>query len=496
MSGGIIVDDFTGDGLLDVFYSTKDPTQGCALFVNRGDGRFEDRSALAGLEPQVGALNCNHADYDNDGDLDIFLLRGGWEAPRRPTLLRNEGDGRFADVTIAAGVCNPIASQAAAWADFDCDGHLDLYIAGEFKSKEPDPRNRGKLYRNNGDGTFTDVAESAGVANERFGKGVAWGDYDDDGRPDLFISNQGQGNRLYRNNGDCTFTDVAERLGVTEPKFCFSCWFWDYDNDGRLDLFVTGSRATLSEVIRSQMGEPTSGERPCLYRNEGGRFKDVTREAGLDRVWLPMGSNFGDIDNDGFLDFYLGTGSPPYSYLLPNVLMHNVGGRRFEDVTIASGTGHLQKGHGVSFADWDGDGDLDLFLESGGAVPGDKAHNVLFENPGHGHRWLGLRLAGKRSNRAAIGARVRVSSSGPDGRRLVHRMIGGGSSFGNNPMATTIGLGRAESIDFVEVIWPDGGSIQRVHGPPLDRAVEIIEGRDSFRLLDRPPVDRPGRSGP
>ena len=133
----------------------------------------------------------------------------------------------------------------------------------------------------------------------------------------------------------------------------------------------------------------------------------MTREVGLDRVWLPMGSNFGDIDNDGFLDFYLGTGSPPYSYLVPNVLMHNVGGRRFEDVTIASGTGHLQKGHGISFADWDRDGDLDLFLESGGAVPGDKAHNVLFENPGHGNRWLTLRLVGTRSNRAAIGARVR-----------------------------------------------------------------------------------------
>ena len=488
MSGGIIVDDFTGDGLLDVFYSTKDPTQGCALFVNRGDGTFEDRSARAGLEPQVGALNCNHADYDNDGDLDVLLLRGGWETPRRPSLLRNEGDGRFTDVTVAAGLCEPIASQAAAWADFDCDGHVDLYIAGEFKPKNPDPRNRGRLYRNNGDGTFTDVADSAGVRNDRFGKGVAWGDYDDDGRPDLYVSNLGQANRLYHNNGDGTFTDVAERLGVTEPNYSFSCWFWDYDNDGRLDIFVTGSRATLAEIILSQLGRPTGGERPRLYHNEGGRFTDVTREAGLDRVWLPMGSNFGDIDNDGFLDFYLGTGSPPYSYLVPNVLMHNVGGRRFEDVTIASGTGHLQKGHGISFADWDRDGDVDLFLESGGAVPGDKAHNVLFENPGHGNRWLTLRLVGTRSNRAAIGARVRVGLSGPDGRRSIHRVIGGGSSFGNNPLTPTIGLGRAEAIDAVEIIWPDGGTRQVVRGLPLDRAVEITEGREGFRLLDWAPT--------
>jgi hypothetical protein len=279
---------------------------------------------------------------------------------------------------------------------------------------------------------------------------------------------------------------------VTEPKYSFACWFWDYDNDGRLDLYVNGSRATLGQIILSQLGRPAGGERPRLYHNEGGRFTDVTREAGLDRVWLPMGSNFGDIDNDGFPDFYLGTGSPPYSYLVPNVLMHNEGGRRFEDVTIATGTGHLQKGHGVSFADWDGDGDLDLFLESGGAVPGDKAHNALFENPGHGRRWLTLRLVGTRSNRAAIGARVRVVVSGPDGPRSIHGVIGGGSSFGNNPLTPTIGLGRARAIDAVEIAWPDGGTRQVARGLPLDRAVVITEGEEGFRLLDRAPIPRPG----
>jgi hypothetical protein len=494
MSGGIIVDDFTGDGLFDVFYSTRDPAQGCALFVNRGDGTFADESARAGLGVQVGALNCNHADYDNDGDLDILLLRGGWESARRPSLLRNEGGGRFTDVTVAAGLCEPIASQAGAWADYDCDGKIDLYIAGEFQPPNSDSRDRGRLYHNNGDGTFTDVADTAGVRNDRFGKGVAWGDYDDDGRPDLYISNLSGANRLYHNNGDGTFTDVAGRLGVTEPYNDFSCWFWDYDNDGRLDIFVAGSHATLAEIIRSQLGQPTGGERPRLYHNEGGRFTDATRSAGLDRVWLPMGSNFGDIDNDGFPDFYLGTGSPPYSYLVPNVLMHNEGGRRFEDVTIATGTGHLQKGHGISFADWDRDGDQDLFLESGGAVPGDKAHNVLFENPGHGRRWLTLRLVGTRSNRAAIGARVRVDVSGPDGRRSVHAVIGGGSSFGNNPLTPTIGLGHAASMDAVEIIWPDGGTRQAVGSLPLDRAVEITEGRGGFRLLDWRPVARSGHA--
>ena len=163
MSGGSIVDDFTGDGKLDVFYSTRDATQGCALFVNKGDGTFEDCSVRAGLAVQVAALNCIHADIDNDGDLDVLLLRGGWETARRPSLLRNEGDGRFTDVTVAAGLCEPIASQAAGWADFDRDGDVDLYIAGEYRPTDRDARNRGSLYRNNGNGTFTDIAESAGV---------------------------------------------------------------------------------------------------------------------------------------------------------------------------------------------------------------------------------------------------------------------------------------------------------------------------------------------
>ena len=144
-------------------------------------------------------------------------------------------------------------------------------------------------------------------------------------------------------------------------------------------------------------------------------FRDLTAQLGLDRVVLPMGSNFGDLDNDGFLDIYLGTGNPRYSCLVPNVMFRNDAGRRFEDVTAATGTGHLQKGHGVAFADWDDDGDLDVFLESGGATPGDKAHNVLFQNPGHGNHWLTVRLVGTRTNRSAIGARIRVEAAGPDG---------------------------------------------------------------------------------
>jgi hypothetical protein len=487
MAGGTIVDDFNGDGLLDVFYSTIDPARGCGLFVNRGDGRFDDRTARAKLEAQVGSENCNHADYDNDGDLDVLLLRGAWEFPLRPSLLRNDGTGVFTDVTESAGLSAPLATESAAWSDYDGDGDLDLYIGGEYSPQKPDPRNYSKLYRNNGDGTFIDVAESAGVLNERFCRGVCWGDADNDGRPDLYVSNMGFANRLYHNNGDGTFTDIAESAGVTEPIASYGCWFWDYDNDGRLDLFVGGSQASLTEVIKSHLGMRTGGERPRLFHNEGnGQFVDVAPTSGLDRVWVPMGCNFGDIDNDGYLDFYLGTGAPPYSFLVPKVLMHNVGGRRFEDVTTSSGTGHLQKGHGIAFADYDGDGDVDLFLECGGATPGDKAHNALFLNPGHGNRWLKLKLVGTRSNRSAIGARVRLDVTGPQGRRSIYRDITAGASFGNNPLTPTIGLGRAGSTADLEITWPREGAHQIVRAVPLDRAVEITEGRDGFRTLPPP----------
>jgi hypothetical protein len=493
MAGGCLVDDFDGDGRLDVFIPTTDPERGATLLRNRGDGTFGDVSTAARLDEQVMSLNACHADFDNDGALDILLLRGAWEVPRRMSLLHNRG-GVFADVTLAAGLAEPISSQAAGWADYDNDGYVDLYVAGEFDSRKPDPRNRGRLYRNRGNGTFEDVSRAAGITNERFGKGVAWGDYDDDGRPDLYVSNLGQSNRLYHNQGDGTFVDVAEELHVTDPIDGFACWFWDYDNDGRLDLWVNPNHATLSEVIRDQLGRPTPGERPRLYRNVGGtrRFRDVTSEVGLDRVVLPMGSNFGDVDNDGFLDIYLGTGRPSYSYLMPNVLFRNVAGQRFEDITAATGTGHLQKGHGVAFADWDRDGDADIFLEAGGAAPGDRAHNVLFQNPGFGHHWLTVKLIGTRTNRAALGARIRVDVA--DSRGTVvsrYRTITAGSSFGGNPLACTVGLGAAQAIRALEIYWPTSQTRQTFHDIAMDRAVEITEGRADVRVLQAPPIALP-----
>jgi hypothetical protein len=491
MAGSCLVDDFDNDGLLDVFMPSTDPDRGASLLRNQGNGRFQDVSDKAGLAAQVLSLNAYQADFDNDGKLDILMLRGGWESPRRISLLRNLG-GVFEDVTLAAGLGEPIASQAAGWADFDNDGFVDIYVAGEFDPAHPDPRNKGRLYRNQGNGRFENVSAAAGVTNDRFGKGVAWGDYDDDGFPDLYISNLGTPNRLYYNRGDGSFVDAATVLKVTEPIDSFACWFWDYDNDGRLDLWVNPNKATLSEVIKDQLGQPTSGETPRLYRNTGGaeRFRDVTKEVGLNRVVLPMGSNFGDVDNDGFLDIYLGTGRPSYSYLMPNVLFRNQGGHKFEDVTAVTGTGHLQKGHGVAFADWDNDGDQDIFVEAGGAASGDRAHNVLFQNPGcGGNHWINVNLVGTRSNRAALGAKIRVDlpeAAGRIGRR--YRTITTGSSFGANPLACTIGLGKAERIVAVEVYWPTTKIRQTFANVPIDSFIEITEGQNAFRRIDKKPI--------
>jgi hypothetical protein len=494
LAGGSIFDDFTGDGRPDLFTTSLDAELGASLYVNRGDGTFEDRSASAGLADQVYALNVTRADIDNDGDLDVLLLRGAWERKMRLSLLRNRGDGRFDDVTVSAGLAEPISTEAAAWGDYDNDGWVDVFVCGEFippidnlPANQRDPRNRGRLYRNRGDGTFVDVAAAAGVAVEQCAKGSAWSDYDGDGRLDLFVSNYVGPCRLFHNEGDGQFRDVAPALGVTGGATAgFACWFWDYDNDGRLDLFVNENLYSFAEEVAVLSSAPPGRpSHPRLYRNLGADgFRDVTHEVGLDRPVTPMGCNFADIDNDGYLDLYQGTGGMSFEHLVPNRMFKNDAGQRFLDVTLSSGTGHLQKGHGVSFADYDGDGDLDLFVEVGGAVPGDTAYNLLFRNPGHGRHWLKVKLVGTKTNRAAIGARIKAEVKGPDGStRSVYRTVGNNSSFGGNSLVELIGLGEAMDVAVLEVSWPTSRTTQTFRDLAADRTVEITEGVDAVKPL-------------
>ena len=482
-AGGAIVDDFDNDGRFDLVMSSLGPCDSLRIYRNAGGGQFEDVSERAGVLGQTGGINISHADFDNDGWLDIYVHRGGWEYPMRNSLLRNNRDGTFVDVTARAGLLDkrPHRTHTAAWADYDNDGWVDLFVGHE--------ESPSALYHNERDGTFREVGAAAGVARTAFTKGATWGDYDNDGFADLYVSNYAGRNFLFHNRKDGTFDEVAQSLGVDLPLMSFATWFFDYDNDGWLDLYVASFVPSVTEVVRGVMGLPPQAETMKLYRNNGrGGFDDVTAATGLTRVVPAMGANFSDIDNDGFLDMYIGTGAPSYAALVPNVMFRNDGGRRFLDVTAASGTGHLQKGHGVAFGDVDGDGDDDLLANMGGFVPGDAYWKALFRNPGGGNRSLGVRLVGSTSNRAAIGARITAFVRQPDGMLAErHRVVTSGGSFGSSPYLQRIGLGAAATVERLDVLWPASGLRQSFTAIAAGQNIEVRENVATFRRLEGPP---------
>lgn len=487
LCGGAMAEDFDNDGWLDLVTSTGDPAGPIVFYRNLGNGQFQDDSASSRLNDQLGGLNCLAADYDNDGDMDILVLRGAWlfdDGLMRNSLLRKNSDGTFQDVTREAGLAEPAyPTQAAAWGDFDNDGDLDLYVGNESRMeiKNDLADFPSQLFINNGNGTFTDVAKTAGVTNDRYAKGVSAGDYDNDGDLDLYVSNVTR-NRLYRNNGDGTFEDVAEQAGVVEPRGrSFATWFFDYNNNGWLDLFVAAFDCSIRDIAADYLGRPHTGVTPRLYRNDrNGRFSDVTRDVGLAHPYLPMGANFGDLDNDGYLDVYLTTGDPDFTTLMPNVMLRNNRGASFQNVTTSGGFGHLQKGHGVAFADFDHDGDQDIYNQLGGFYPGDKFRNTLYLNPGHGNRFLFIDLVGTTSNRRGVGARINLTVNTPNGQSTFHRAVGSVSSFGGSPLRQEIGLGDATAVKRVEVYWPTSNTRQVFTDIPLDTGIRITEGREKL----------------
>ena len=478
-AGGLIVDDFDNDGLFDIVTSDWDFCAPMHFFHNNGDGTFSDRSAQSGLASQLGGLNIIQTDYNNDGCLDILVLRGGWETAQRKSLLRNDCHGVFTDVTAEAGLAEPTTTQTAVWVDINNDGYLDLYVGNE---NEPN-----QLFLNNGNGTFKDISRSSGADLAVFTKAVVAADYDNDGYADLFVSNYRGASALLHNNHNGTFTDVARQAGVEASGHGFAAWFFDYDNDGRPDLLATGYAMSIEESARTYLGLPHNAPTMKLYHNLGnGSFRDVTQETGLNKVFMPMGANFGDVDNDGYPDIYFGTGEPSYAALLPNVLLHNKAGKTFVDITASSGTGELHKGHGVAFADIDNDGDEDLLEVVGGAVPGDRHAFRLFENPGHGNDWLSVRLVGIKANRAAIGARIQVKVKNGAETRSVYRTVGSGGSFGASPLEQHLGLGKSAEIVGLEIQWPGDAQPQRFSSVPKNQAIEIRQAASYYRVIERP----------
>ena len=481
LSGGVSLEDFNNDGLIDVFltsYGTKDQ---CKFFINKGSG-FKDSTEEAGLAGLVGGLNTVHADYNNDGFTDIFILRGAWlgKGGKHPnSLLRNNGDGTFSDVTKSSGLLSFHPTQTAAWADVNNDGYLDLFIGNESRSNES---HSCELYINQKNGKFLEKSSEYNLSSIKgFVKGVVFGDINNDQWPDLYLSVMGGVNLLFRNDFGI-FKNISKSAGVEDPKYSFTSWFWDVNNDGFNDIFVSAydesNLKNLSgDFVKELQGDQVISEKSKLFINNGDEtFREESKSYNIDISMYAMGANFGDLDNDGWLDFYIGTGSPEFSSVIPNRMFRSIYGNQFEEVTSAGGFGHIQKGHGIGFADIDNDGDQDIYAVLGGAYEGDEYPNICFENPISSNNWIVLDLKGIDSNRSAIGSLLKIEL---DNGRTIYNSINTGGSFGANSLQAEIGLGKSKSIKMLKITWPNSKS-QTFYNINVNKKYEIIEGQDKL----------------
>ncbi|UTW65816.1 CRTAC1 family protein [bacterium SCSIO 12643] len=486
LSGGTCIDDFNNDGFLDVFATSYGMEDNVQLFLNDQNGGFSNVTQKAGLQGIVSGLNCIHADYDNDGYTDILVLRGAWlgKAGTHPnSLLKNMGDGTFKDVTQSAGILSFHPTQTASWGDFDRDGDLDLFIGNESGKNDPHPC---ELFQNNGNGTFNEVSNQYGLPNiTGFVKGVTWGDINSDGWIDLYISVLGGENMLFKNT-EGQFSNITSSAGVGEPFFSFPCWFWDVNNDGHQDLFVSGYdlrylEDVAGEYAKEMQGLPFESEKPRLYLNNGDEtFTETTEDFKISKSMFAMGANFGDLDNDGFLDFYVGTGAPDFSTIVPNRMFRNMAGKKFEEVTTAGHFGHIQKGHGVAFADLDRDGDQDIYTVLGGAYEGDVFTNVLFENPISKNNWIVIQLEGIESNKSAVGTRIALTL---DSGQKIYRTVSTGGTFGASPLQQEIGLGTAQKIQQLTIYWSNSKP-QVFYDINGHQKIRIREGKEQIQVED------------
>ncbi len=494
VAAGLALFDYNGDGLIDVYFLNGAPLKGTvldkpprnALYRNNGDWTFTDVTESAGVGDLGFGLGTTVGDYDNDGDADLFVNNFG------PNVLyRNEGDGTFADVTRQAGVAGgDKVGAGACFFDIEADGDLDLYAANyvEFtydthvpstvdgyrwhigpRAYPPVP---DTLYRNNGDGTFTDVSDASGIgAAAGTGMGLVNGDFDDDGDTDIFVCNDVRCNFLFQNDGKGKFKEVGLMAGVAynlngheNASMGVDCA--DYDNDGLLDLFMTDYQ----------------GELPVLYRNLGGGiFEDATLRAGAGsgvRPHVNWGTGFADFDNDGDRDIFIACGhtddnvdfrDDSTSYRVANILLMNKGEGQFVNVAGLCGDGLavVESSRGAGFDDLDNDGDIDAIVLNAQAQP-----TILRNESPVDNHWLDLRLRGVKSNRDAVGARVTVVAGDLTQVAEVH---GGRGYQGYHGSRLHFGLGGRDRVDRVEVRWLNSG-VESFEEIEVDRIVTLAEG--------------------
>lgn len=481
-NGTVAWGDLDGDGDLDLIVAGS----GTFVRVYRNDGgHFTLATDEFGLGHVPSGYSLNLVDYDNDGWLDLYVALNGWSGPMPNRLFHNE-HGKFVDVSKKSGADDPGSGFVSLWGDLDNDGWVDLVVANGVLKDGSTPQ----IYRNNRNGTFTNVTKQAGIIEPAtYGAiGIALGDYDKDGRLDILINGRDSApNRLYHNGGNWHFTEVARKAGVVQPPHDgFVCFFEDLDNDGWPDILTTSLAPWEVAVEGLRKGYAPANPRAVhpdasrVFRNNrDGTFTDVTFESKLYYPTGTMGAGIGDVDNDGHLDVYIGTGDPQMSRLEPNRFFHNTGKGVFEDLTSFVGFARPgNKGHGVAFVDIDDDGDLDIFAQLGGHYPGDHAYNAFYRNlKGNGNHWLEIELEGVKSNRNAIGAEVTAQA----GDLVVYREVKGSEGFGaTSPYRQHFGLGGHERVDSLEVRWPSG-LVQRFDGVAANRILRLKEGDAELR---------------